>query len=200
MSDLTVAPWTTTDSRLAYAHRTLVLFVDQTLDPAGAPRIRHRLIEADSTRVVAVDADGQLALVWHWRYTLGYPAIELPSAPVQPDEDPRAAAGRALRDGCGLAARTWTRIGTTTLATEVAAQTVHLYRAAGLHRATRPAGEGQLLAFAMPYPVAVASAVAGAIQDAARVTDLLHAEQQRLAGDWQPPNPRRPRPHWPHRV
>jgi len=200
MSDLTIAPWRTTGGRLVYAHRPVSLFEDHTLDTTGAPRLRHRLIEPDSTRVVAVDGGGLLALVWHWRYTLGYPAIELPSARVEPGEDPQAAARRALRDGCGLAAQQWTGIGKTTVATEVAAQTVHLYRAAGVHRAPQPPGDGQQLAFAMPYPIAVGSAVAGAFQDAGSIAGLLHAEQQRLAGEWEPPSAHPPRPPWLHRV
>jgi len=200
MSDLTIAPWRITDSRLVYAHRPLSLFEDQTLDTTGAPKARHRLIEPDSTRVLAVDGGGLLALVWHWRYTLGYPAIELPSARVEPDEDPQAAARRALRDGCGLAAQQLTKIGKTTVATEVAAQTVHLYRADGVYRAPQPPGDGQQLAFAMPYPTAVGSAAAGALQDAGSLAGLLHTEQQRLAGQWKPPHGHPQRPPWLHRV
>jgi len=198
MTDLRIAPWRTTGSRLA--HPSLALFEDQVLDAAGALRVRHRLVEPESTRVVAVDSDGLLALVWHWRYPLGYPGIELPSAALHPGEDPQAAAQRALRDGCGLAARDWTGIGTATVATEVAAQTVHLYRADGLHRTPHPAGNRQRLAFAMPYRIAVGSVVAGAVQDVASIAALLFVEQLRLAGQWEPPEPRPPRPPWLHRV
>ena len=76
--DLTVAPWRTTDSRLAYCHRPVALFEDQTLDPADAPGLRHRLLEPDSTRVIAVDGDGQLALVGHWRYPLAAVQAQAP--------------------------------------------------------------------------------------------------------------------------
>jgi len=194
VTDLTVAPWHTICGRLVHAGAELCLFEYQILHPDGTRDVRHRLVEPDSTRVVAVDPAGQLALIWHWRYPLGYPAIELPSAPVEPDSDPQTAAQRALRDGCGLAAREWTGIGTITVATQAAGQTVHLYRAAGLHRTPQTLSDGERLAFALPYPVAVASAVTGAIQDAASIAALLHAEQQRLAGDWQPPDTRPPRP------
>ncbi len=194
MTDLTVAPWQTVCGRLVHAGAELCLFEYQIIRPDGTRDVRHRLVEPDSTRVVAVDPAGQLALIWHWRYPLGYPAIELPSAPVEPDRDPQTAAQRALRDGCGLAAREWTAIGAVTVATQAAAQTVHLYRAADLHPTPQPLTDGEQLPFALPYPIAVASAVAGAIQDAASTAALLHAEQQRLAGDWQPPDVR-PLPH-----
>jgi hypothetical protein len=200
MTDLRIAPWRTTGSRLVHAHRPLSLFEDQVLDAAGALRVRHRLVEPESTRVVAVDSDGLLALVWHWRYPLGYPGIELPSAAVRPGEDPRATAQRALRDGCGLAARNWTGIGTVTVVTEVAAQTVHLYRADNLHRTPRPVGDGQRWAFTMPYRIAVGSVVAGAVGDAGSIAGLLLAEQLRLAGEWESPEARPPRPPWLHRV
>jgi len=200
MKDLTIAPWRTTDSRLIPTHRPVSMFEDQILDASGAPRTRHRLVEPDSTRVVAVDGDGLLALVWHWRYPIGYPAIELPSAVVLPGEEPLTAARRALRDGCGLTAREWTGIGKTTVVTEVAAQMVHLYRAAGVHRTLQPLGDGQRLPFALPYRVAVAGVAAGAVQEAASVAGLAQAEQRRLDGSWDPPDARPRRPPGLYRV
>jgi hypothetical protein len=200
VTDLTVAPWHTIDGQLVHAGPALCLFEYQIIHPDGTRGVRHRLVEPDSTRVVAVDSAGMLALIWHWRYPLGYPALELPSAPVEPDSDPQTAAQRALRDGCGLAAREWTGLGTITVATQAAGQTVHLYRATDVHPTPQPLSDGEQLAFALPYPAAVASAGAGAIQDAASIAALLHAEQQRLAGDWYPPPDVRPIPPRPHRV
>jgi hypothetical protein len=191
--DLTVPPWQTTDSRLIYAHPDLCLFEYQIIRRDGALDVRHRLAEPASTRVIAVDQDGLLALVWHWRYGLGYPAMELPSAPVDPEEDPLAAAQRALRKGCGLAAQDWTRIGQITAATEAAAQAVHLYRAERPYRVPQPAGTGERRAYAMPYDVLVGSALTGASGEAGSAAALLYIEQQRLQGAWhlpdQPPRP-----------
>jgi len=185
--DLTVPPWQTTDSRLVYTHPRLRLFEDQVIRRDGRRAERHRLTESDSTRVVAVDVDGSLALIWRWRYALGYPVMELPSAQVEAEEEPLRAAQRALRDDCGLAAQLWVKIGQVTGTTDVAAQTTHLYRAKGLHRVPQPAGDGERLAFSMPYGIAVASAVAGAIDDAVSAAALLRAEQHRLSGAWALP-------------
>jgi hypothetical protein len=191
--DLTVPPWQTTGSRLVYAHPQLCLFAYQVIRRDGTPTIRHRLTESASTRVVAVDQDGLLALVWRWSYALGYPVMDLPSARVAADEEPLRAAQRAL-GGCGLAGRLWVRIGTLTAATDIAAQTIHLYRAERLHRVPQPAGDSERLAFALPYGVAVASAVTGAIDDAVSAATLLHAEQLRLRGGWELPTTEPPRP------
>jgi hypothetical protein len=172
--DRTVPPWKTTDSQLIYAHPDLCLFEYQIIRRDGVLDVRHRLAEPALTRVIAVDQDGLLAFVWHWSYGLGYPAMELPSAAVDdPEEDPLTAAQRALREGCGLAAQDWTRIGKITAATEVAVQVVHLYLAERPYRVPQPAGEGERLAFAMPYGVAVSSAVTGAVEEAASVAALL---------------------------
>jgi len=192
--DLTVPPWQTTDSRLAYAHPQFCLFEYQVIRKDGALDVRHKLVEPAAVRVVAVDQDGLLALIWRWRYALGYPAIELPSAQVEPGEEPLLAAQRALREGCGLAAHRWTSIRKITAATDLAAQTVHLYRGERLYRVPRPAGDGERLAFALPYDVAVASALSGAIDDAVSVAALLHAEQDRLRGAWELPKIEPPRP------
>ena len=191
---IVVPPWQTTDSQLIYAHPDLCLFEHQIIRRDGALDVRHRLAEPASTRVVAVDQDGLLALVWHWRYSLGHPAMELPSAAVDdPEEDPLTAAQRALREGRGLAAQDqdWTRIGKITAATEVAAQVVHLYR---VERPYRVPGDGERLAFAMPYGVAVGSAVTGAVEEAGSAAALLCVGQQRLQGAWHLPDrpPRSP--------
>jgi ADP-ribose pyrophosphatase len=192
--DLTVRPWQPIDSRLVYAHPDLCLFESQVIQNNGRLGVRHRLVEPGSARVVAVDRDGLLALIWHWRYGPGYPLMELPSAPVEPDEDPLTAAQHALGEGCGLAAQDWTKIGKITAATQAAAQVVHLYRAEWLHRVPQPAGDGERLALALPYDVAVGSAVTGAIEEAASAAALLYVEQQRLNGAWRLRDGRPPRP------
>ena len=196
--DLGGPPWRTTGTWLVYAHPGLCLHEHEVVRRGGGTGTCHRLAEHASTRVVAVDADGQLAVVWHWRYSLGAPSVELPSAPVEPGQDPVVAARRALRDGCGLAAAHWTRTGTVTAATGVAAQPVHLYRAERVHRTLRPAGDREhdreQQGFTLPYEVAVGSAVTGAIAEAASAAALLHAEQHRLAGQWHLPGSQPPHP------
>src|SRR5262249_19068933 len=160
----------------------------------GRPTLRHRLAEPASVRVVAVGSDGLLALVWRWRYALGYPGIELPSAPVLAGEDPVVAAQRALRHDCSLAAQQWIKTGQLTAATDTAAQTVHLHRADDLHRVPPPPTHRERLPFTMPYPVAVGCAANGAIDDALSAAALLRAEQDRQQGRWQLPDATPPRP------
>jgi hypothetical protein len=128
--------------------------------------------------------------------------MELPSALLAPAEQPLSAARRALRDACGLTAQDWTPIGTATVATEVAAQTVHLYRADHTSRTLRLApDDGEQTPFTLPYDVAVSIAVTGALDDAAAAAALLHTEHARLAGDWQPGRPAAQSPnHRPERT
>jgi len=192
--DLTVPPWRTTAARLVYGHPQLCLVEYQVLRADGRPALRHRLAEPTSVRVVAVDPDGLLALIWRWRYALGYPGIELPSTTVQAGEEPVVAAQRALRQDCGLAAQQWIKTGQLTATTDIAAQTIHLYRADNLHRVPPPTGSSERLAFTMPYTVAVGCATSGAIDDAASVAALLRAERDRQQDRWQLPDTKPPRP------
>jgi ADP-ribose pyrophosphatase len=192
--DLTNPPWRTTGAELVYAHPQLCLVEYQILRRNGRPALRHRLAEPASVRVVAVDPDGLLALVWRWRYALGYPGIELPSAPVQAGEQPVVAAQRALRQDCGLAAQRWVSTGQITAATDIAAQTVHLYRADTLHRVPALTAGDERPAFTMLYSAAVAFAANGAIDDAVTVAALLRAEQDRRQGGWKLPDAKPPRP------
>jgi ADP-ribose pyrophosphatase len=188
--DLIEPPWQTTGSRIIYTHPGLCLTEDRIVRPTGDVDVRHRLTEPAAVRVVAVGGDGELALVWRWRYAVGYPLMELPSALLGPGEQPISAARRALRDACGLTAQEWTPIGSATVATEVAAQTVHLFRADRTRRTLRLAADsGEQTPFTLPYGVAVRIAVTGALDDAAAAAALLHTEHARLAGDWHPAGP-----------
>lgn len=193
-ADLTERPWQTTGSRLIYAHHGLCLTEDRILRPTGAVDVRHRLTEPASVRVVAVNRDGELALVWRWRHALGYPVMELPSALLGPADHPLTAARRALRDGCGLTGDEWTPLGTVTVATEVAAQTVYLYRADRTCRTLRFVDDGEQSPFTLPYDIAVGIATSGALDDAAAAAALLHTEQARVNGEWQPGQPAHPSP------
>jgi len=128
---------------------------------------------------------------WRWRYPVGYPAIELPSGPIGPRDDPLAAAQAALRDSCGLAARDWAKVGKIVVATGNAAQDVFLFRAERLHRVPQPPGNGAWLPSTLPYGLAVACAGCGTIEEAGSVAALLLADRQPQQGAWQLPKPER---------
>jgi hypothetical protein len=185
--DLRQAPWQITSTRLVYTAPGLDLYADQTVRRAdGQPAVQHRLVEPASVRVVAVDAEGNLALVWRWR--AGVPGMELPSADLHPDAHaPYGAARRALRQDAGLAAAGWTDLGEITVATATAAQTVHLFLAHQPYRAPLPTDDDAAVALRLPYTIIVAGGAAGPVTDAASLTALLTAEQHRRRGDWHLP-------------
>jgi hypothetical protein len=186
-SDLRQAPWQITRTQLVYTAPGLDLYADQAVRRAdGQPAVQHRLVEPASVRVVAVDTEGNLALVWRWR--AGLPGMELPAADLHPDtHTPYDAARRALRQDAGLAAAGWTELGEITVATATAAQTVHLFLAHQPYRAPRPTENGAAVALRLPYTIIVAGGAAGPVTDAASLTALLTAEQHRRRGDWHLP-------------
>jgi hypothetical protein len=192
--DLRQPPWQVTGSRLIYTAPGLDLYADQTLHRTdGRLAVRHRLVEPATVRVVAVDTDGDLALVWRWR--AGLPGLELPSADLHPDSaDPFAAARRALRREAGLAAAGWTELGQITVTTGAAAQTVHLFQAHHPYHTPQPAGTEHTITLRLPYRIVVAGGADGPITDAASLTALLVAEQHRRRGDWHLPAPDSPAP------
>jgi hypothetical protein len=192
--DLRAVPWTVTGSCLAYAAPGLNLVAEQVIHHAdGRPGVHHRLLEPDTVRVVAIDTDGDLALVWRWHPAIGTPSLELPSGTINPAEDdpagdrPAQAARRALRTDCGLAADTWTSLGVITARTGAAAQTVHLYQAHDPRRVPRPPTDGHAHPLALPYTIITAGAADGPVTDAASLTALLTAEHHRHRGTWQLP-------------
>lgn len=185
--DLRQAPWQITGTRLVYTAPGLDLYADQAVRLTdGRLAVQHRLVEPASVRVVAVDGEGNLALVWRWR--AGVPGMELPAADLHPHAHaPFDAARRALRQDAELAAAGWTALGEITVATATATQTVHLFQAHQPYRAPRPVSDRTAVELRLPYTVIVAGGAAGPVTDAASLTALLTAEQHRLRRDWHLP-------------
>lgn len=145
-----------------------------TRDIAGHP---------GAVAVVALDAEGRVALVRQWRLPADAALLEIPAGGLDvaadgTKEDPDLAAPRELEEETGLRAATWRKLGTFYTAPGFTDELMHLYLATDLtsvHADGRLAADEDeaLILSWLPWPDAVAAAEAGDIRDAKSIVGLF---------------------------
>jgi ADP-ribose pyrophosphatase len=85
----------------------------------------------ESVAIVAVDGD-ELVVVRQTRPGASEKTLELPSGKLEDGETPEEAMSRELAEECGLAARSWRRIGSFWAAPAYSTELVHVFEASEL--------------------------------------------------------------------
>ena len=126
--------------------------------------------------VAAVDGEGRVCLLRHYRPVVGAWLWEVPAGKLDGDEDPGRAAARELAEEAGLAAASWCPLGVMVSSPGVFTERVHLFLATGLSagQAAPEAGEVFELHW-VSLPDALTMARDGAIEDAKTVITLWRA-------------------------
>lgn len=105
-------PWRTLSSRLIYENPWFRVTEDQVIRPDGEPGIYGIVDLAPSVGVLALNDNGEVALVGQWRYTRQRYCWELPvGGSKATDADMLCAAQRELREETGYEAAEWRQIG-----------------------------------------------------------------------------------------
>jgi ADP-ribose pyrophosphatase len=162
--------------------------IDEVVMPGGSAAEREVVEHANAVAVVALEPDGRVVLLRHYRHAIGHRQIEIPAGKLDVDgEEPMAAARRELLEEVGLAA-------------DELEPLIHFYNSAGwTDEATtvyfcdqvRPHAadaafvaedeEADLEIIRMTLDEAVDRIVAGEIRDAKTVIGLLLAQRRVLA-------------------
>ena len=87
--------------------------------------------------IVAIDADGAIALLTQYRHAIGGWLKEIPAGCINADETPRACAERELREEAGLMARQWDQLGTIVTIPSFCDERITLFLARDLTAAER---------------------------------------------------------------
>jgi ADP-ribose pyrophosphatase len=133
--------------------------------------------------IVALDADGRVALVRQWRLAADAALLEIPAggldlAPDGSKEDPEIAARRELEEETGMRAGVWRKLGAFYTAPGFTDELMHLYLATELSPASDdgrlgPDEDERLILEWRPWQDVVAAAENGEIRDAKSIVGLF---------------------------
>ena len=122
--------------------------------------------------IVAVDAEGCVALVRQLREATRKHVLELPAGTAEPGEEPLDTARRELQEECGLTGGEWRELAAFWTAPGFCRERMHLFAAEGVIRGeAAPAADEDLEL--VRWPVAEIVERLGEIEDAKTIAGLL---------------------------
>ena len=133
--------------------------------------------------MIALDAEGRVALVRQWRLAADAALLEIPAGGLDlaadgSKEDPDIAARRELEEETGMRAGSWRKLGTFYSAPGFTDELMHLYLATELTSASEdgrlgPDEDERLILEWLRWQDAVAAAEHGQIRDAKSIVGLF---------------------------
>lgn len=170
-------PITTLDSRRAWECPWYAVRQDRILLPNGAEGVYNVVEMHDAVWVVPVTTDGQIVLLWHYRYPLKAWGWEVPSGRVDDGQTPDETARRELEEEAGGMAADWRFLMRVPTMKGIGDEYAHLYLAADVTLgATRHEAAEVITVHRFPIARVMAMARAGQISDAISTLALLLSE------------------------
>jgi ADP-ribose pyrophosphatase len=157
--------------------------VDTVERADGSRAIRDFAGHPGAVAIVALNAEGRVALVRQWRLAADAALLEIPAGGLDPTnegskEDPEVAARRELEEETGMRAGAWRKLGAFYSAPGFTDELMHLYLATDLTPASDdgrlgPDEDERLILEWRPWQDAVAAAENGEIRDAKSIVGLF---------------------------
>lgn len=124
---------TCTASKSVFEGKVLHVFVDDIDLPNGKKGFREYIKHIGAVAVLPLTDDGKVICVRQYRYAVGQVTVEIPAGKLDsPDEDPREAALRELREETGARCKDLTYLGTYLASPAILDEKINLYFARGL--------------------------------------------------------------------
>lgn len=105
------SPFTTLSSRIAWTCPWYNIRQDKLLLPDGRPGEYNVVQHPGAAWVVPITPQGEVVLLWHYRYTVDDWCWELPAGGLKPNHTPLQTAQEELREEIGGTAATWQEVG-----------------------------------------------------------------------------------------
>ncbi len=112
----------------------------------GREATREVILHNGAVAVLPLFEDGTVLMEYQYRYPMGRVVYEIPAGKLDhPDEDPREAAARELREETGYTADTLTSLGRYIPSPAILGERIELFLAEGLHPGKDHPDEDELL-------------------------------------------------------
>ena len=120
-------------SKSVFEGKILHVYVDDINLPNGEKGFREYIKHIGAVAVLPLSDDGNVICVRQYRYAVGEVTTEIPAGKLDaPDEDPREAALRELREETGAVCKNLTYLGTYLASPAILDEKINLYLARGL--------------------------------------------------------------------
>lgn len=166
------------DGARTYEGRIVSVDLDEVRLPDGRTARRESVRHPGAVVVVPVAEEGDLLLVWQYRYPVGKHTLELPAGKIEPGEDPKDTAARELLEETGhKAGRIRHALGMFSTP-GFSDERLELYVATGLDPVGHPGEEDEFVHVCrMGLDEAVAMADRGEVEDAKTLAGLFWAHR-----------------------
>jgi ADP-ribose pyrophosphatase len=170
--------WETLDSRLLWQSQWYNLRQDRVRTPAGHEFTYTLVDHPGAVWVVPVTTDGQVVLVWQYRYTVDEFCMEVPAGGLSPDLSPEEVAHRELQEEVGGTAAELHYVGQFYTSNGISNEVAYVYLATGVklgesHREPTELMEMRLV----PVEEALQMAREGEVTDGPSALALLWCER-----------------------
>lgn len=163
---------------------------DEVELPDGSPAVREYVTHVGAVCILPLTDEGNVILERQYRYPFHEVIVEIPAGKLNsPEEDPRRAALRELREETGAVAGELIYLGDYYGTPAIMGERIRMYLARCLTFEAQETDEDEFLeVFEMPLAELVEEVMAGAVPDgktqvaALRVAELLRREQQEKEG------------------
>lgn len=129
MTTNTANPFKTISSRIAWSCPWYRVRQDEIITPDGRPGLYNVIEKPDAVWIVPVTVDGQIALIYQYRYTVSEWCWEVPAGSVKGDQSIEAAAIEELHEEVGGRAGRLDYIGRFFLANGICNEVGHIFLA-----------------------------------------------------------------------
>ena len=163
---------------MLYENPWLRFEAHEIVHPNGAPGEHGLVINPHASAAIVLDGD-DVILARQPRFAIDKIVLEIVKGGAAPDEAPRAAAERELREELGIVAERWDDLGAIYEIPSIIQEEINLFLARDIHAVETELEDVETIDLVrMPFREAYLQAARGEINDAVTVAALLRAAQR----------------------
>ena len=167
-------PFQTVASHIAWSCPWYRVWQDEIITPDGQPGVYNVVEKDDAVWIVPFTAEGEVLMVYQYRYTIDEWCWEVPAGSVKPGQTPEETAREELREEVGGQGGELTYIGRFFLANGICNEVGHIFLALGVTPGEPNHEAAEVMhVHRVPIAKALAMARAGEISDGPSALALL---------------------------